>query len=228
MKVVCFDLDDTLYKEIDYLKSAFQEVALYATKRCVKTSNPVSIMAKRAYNEMLNAYLSGRNAFERLNDYLGLNVPITDYLTIYREHKPSISLDEDVVKTLDWLKENGFIIGLITDGRSNSQTAKIEALGLYHWINSDDIVISESFGSSKPSLENYKFFEDKYGIGAYYYIGDNIEKDFIAPNTLGWKTICLKQDENNVHRQSFSVDIIKMPKYMVDKLSECMNFVKEM
>ena len=28
-KVVVFDLDDTLYKEIDYLKSAFQEIADY-------------------------------------------------------------------------------------------------------------------------------------------------------------------------------------------------------
>ena len=28
-KVVCFDLDDTLYKEIDYVQSAFNEIAAF-------------------------------------------------------------------------------------------------------------------------------------------------------------------------------------------------------
>ena len=27
--VICFDLDDTLYKEIDYLKSAYKEIAVW-------------------------------------------------------------------------------------------------------------------------------------------------------------------------------------------------------
>ncbi len=34
MKVVCFDLDDTHYKEIDYLKSACKEIASYAADYC--------------------------------------------------------------------------------------------------------------------------------------------------------------------------------------------------
>ena len=223
--VVCFDLDDTLYKEIDYLKSAFQEVARYAAECCGKTSGPVSILAIKAFNEMLNTYLSGGNAFERLNGFLGLNVPIADYLAIYREHMPSISLGEDAVKTLDWLKENDFIIGLITDGRVNSQTAKIEALGLYRWIKPENVVISESFGSTKPAERNYKYFVDKYGKGSYCYIGDNPEKDFIAPNALGWKTICLKQDKDNVHRQDFSVEKAKMPQYVIGSISECIEII---
>lgn len=225
MKVVCFDLDDTLYKEIDYLKSAFQEVAHYAAECCGKASDPVSILVAKAYNEMLDAYLSGGNAFERLNGFLGLNVPIADYLTIYREHKPSISLDEDAVKTLDWLKEKGVIIGLITDGRVKSQLAKIEALGLYRWIKPENIVISESFGSSKPALENYKYYEDKYGNGLYYYIGDNTEKDFGAPNTLGWKTICLKRNSDNIHKQDFSIEKAKMPKHIIGSISDCIKLI---
>ena len=30
-EVICFDLDDTLFKEMDYLKSAYHEIAIYAT-----------------------------------------------------------------------------------------------------------------------------------------------------------------------------------------------------
>lgn len=34
MRVVCFDLDDTLYKEIDYMKSACKEIASCAADYC--------------------------------------------------------------------------------------------------------------------------------------------------------------------------------------------------
>ena len=33
------------------------------------------------------------------------------------------------------------------------------------------------------------------------YVGDNLKKDFIAPNMLGWLTVCLKDDGRNIHRQ---------------------------
>lgn len=155
-----------------------------------------------------------------------LIVPIDYYLSIYREHKPTISLCEDVVYTLDTLKNKGCIIGLITDGRVKNQSAKIEALGLNRWIHPEDIIISESFGNSKPSLENYLFFEKKYKNSIFYYIGDNPEKDFIAPNSLGWKTICLKHKINNIHKQDFSIDTTKLPNYIIDSLSECVNLIR--
>ena len=33
-QVLIFDLDDTLYKEIDYLTSAYREIARYAAAHC--------------------------------------------------------------------------------------------------------------------------------------------------------------------------------------------------
>ena len=35
----------------------------------------------------------------------------------------------------------------------------------------------------------------------FTYVGDNLKKDFIAPNALGWQTVCLKDDGRNIHRQ---------------------------
>ena len=67
MRVVCFDLDDTLYKEIDYLKSAYREIAEYAAEHCRGYSDPVSVLAHKAYDVMLAAYQEGQNAFEELN-----------------------------------------------------------------------------------------------------------------------------------------------------------------
>ena len=71
MRLICFDLDDTLYKEIDYLKSAYREIAGYAAEHCHGCSVPVTVLAHKAYEVMLAAYYEGLNAFEELNKLLG-------------------------------------------------------------------------------------------------------------------------------------------------------------
>lgn len=222
MRVICFDLDDTLYKEIDYLKSAYREIAEYAAGQCTGCSDSVNILAIKAYNRMLDAYREGQNAFEELNLFLGLVLPVSDYLYIYRNHKPKIALPEDAVRTLDALKAEGVRLGLITDGRSIQQRNKIEALGLSGWIDEKDMVISEEFGSEKPALANYEYFMKRYPkCHDFTYVGDNLNKDFIAPNSLGWMTICLRDDGRNIHRQEFStVKEEAMAKMRIETLLE--------
>lgn len=220
MRLICFDLDDTLYKEIDYLKSAYREIAKYAAGHCHECSDTVPVLAHIVYEVMLAAYHEGQNAFEELNKFLGLDLPIADYLYIYRNHKPKIALTENVVQTMDALKAKGVRVGLITDGRSIQQRNKIEALGLGRWIENADIVISEEFGSEKPALANYELFMKRYPeCHDFTYVGDNPRKDFIAPNALGWKTICLKDDGKNIHRQEVEgLEGDMMPKRWIERL----------
>lgn len=222
MKVICFDLDDTLYKEIDYLKSAYMEIAEFAAGQCTGCSDSVKILTIKAYNRMLDAYREGLNAFEDLNRFLGLEQPLRDYLYIYRHHKPKIALSEDVVKTLDAWKAEDIRLGLITDGRSVQQRNKIEALGLGRWIENEDVVISEEFGSEKPALANYEYFMKRYPeCHDFTYVGDNPRKDFIAPNSLGWMTICIKDDGRNIHKQDFTLTPEQaLPKKTIMSLKE--------
>ena len=226
MRMICFDLDDTLYKEIDYLKSAYREIAGYAAGQCTGCSGGVDILAAEAYGKMLAAYHEGQNAFEELNKFLALELPIGDYLYTYRNHKPKIVLMEDVVRTLDALKAEGVRIGLITDGRSVQQRNKIEALGLGRWIENADIVISEEFGSEKPALANYESFMKRYPeCHDFTYVGDNPRKDFIAPNALGWATVCLKDDGRNIHKQDYNVEKIKLPKKSISNITELIDII---
>ena len=220
MKVVCFDLDDTLYKEIDYLKSAYREIASYAADYCRGCSDSPIILSIKAYDAMLIAYKEGQNAFERLNAFLGINLPISQYLQIYRMHKPNIRLSKSAVSALNSLKSPECIIGLITDGRSVQQRNKVEALGLNRWIIEEDVLISEEFGSEKPTPANYEYFMKRYPESdEFMYVGDNLKKDFIAPNALGWQTVCLKDDGRNIHKQDFtSVSTKAMPKMIIEDL----------
>ena len=65
------------------------------------------------------------------------------------------------------------------NGRTQTQTSKIDALGLLPYL--DHITISEEIGTEKPDSNNYKIMETTFGEGSYYYIADNLKKDFITP-----------------------------------------------
>ena len=226
-KVICFDLDDTLSKEIDYLKSAYREIARYAAAPCKGCSDSEIVLAQKAYEAMLEAYHRGENAFEMLNAFLGVQNPVSEYLSIYRNHRPEIALSEETEKVLSILKAEGCRLGLITDGRSVQQRCKIEALGLERYCDEVDIVISEEFGSEKPLLANYEYFMKRYPEASEYVdVGDNPKKDFVGANALGWMTVCLLDDGRNIHKQDFeAVSAEAQPKHKIKTLSELINLI---
>ena len=204
--VIIFDLDDTLFMEIDFLKSAFREIA-----DRLSSSEPEEL-----YVQMIGWHYSRENVFDNLARQFGVDK--AELLVEYRNHYPAISLKSEVVDLLNSLQLNGYIIGLITDGRSVTQRNKIKALGLYKWIMEENIIISEEFGEQKPCDKNYQYFTDKYPNEEFFYVGDNVKKDFITPNRLGWKSICLLDDGNNIHKQDFNIDSKFLPTFIVNNL----------
>lgn len=215
-RVAVFDLDDTLYKEQDYLQSAYREIAATVESR---DGAPQGV-----FDQMLRWWQAGENVFQRLIDTYKLDLTLNDLLTAYRSHVPSIRLDEATEGLLARLQQQA-TLGLITDGRSLTQWHKIEALGLTDYMDQKDILISEDTGFEKPSEEPFRHFMARYPSRTYYYIGDNPVKDFVAPNRLGWTTICLLDDGRNVHRQDFSLSPQMLPQHSVTQISDIENII---
>ena len=215
-KVVVFDLDDTLYKEIDFLKSAYRHIAsLVSNDHAPKDE---------VYQLMLQTYYAGGNAFEAAVTKYGFQLFSVEWmLNVYWHHKPKIALDEETKTTLDWLKAQGVVMGIISDGRMLQQKNKIETLGLEKYMDPSNIIINDRSEFFKPDMRSYRRFMEKYGADCHYwYIADNPTKDFKAPNALGWTTICLWDDGRNVHPQSFDQNPELLPKMKVKTLSEIM------
>jgi putative hydrolase of the HAD superfamily len=207
--VVVFDLDDTLYNEIDYLKSAYRHIA----------DTIEQTVGHNVYLRMLRLHREKAKVFEILIKDYQLTYSVSDLLSLYRFHKPVINCFPYVNRFLLKLKMTGCKIALITDGRSVSQRNKLEALGIYDFF--DEIVISEAFGSEKPNLKNYLHCSNFFGTSLnYYYIGDNVKKDFITPNQLGWITIGLKDNGKNIHAQSLEMPVSYLPKYFISNFKE--------
>ena len=209
--VIVFDLDDTLYKEIDFLMSGYQAIVKMIGGN------------EATYKKMLDWYHNKENTFENLIDEYKLDLSIFKLVKIYRNHVPNISLSQDTRNTLSWIKDSKFITGLMTDGYSDTQRKKIEALGLESYF--DKIIISEEFGSEKPDRKNYISFENDYPSRNYIYVGDNFNKDFITPNKLKWQTFGVLDDGRNIHKQILSLPKDNLPKVTISKISEIINYL---
>lgn len=210
-KIVAFDLDDTLFYEADYLKSAYREIA-----RILDADNDA------LFTEMCSLYNEQKNVFEYLIKKFK-KYSIEDLLTIYRNHQPNITLNKGADVLFGYLKEKGYKIGLITDGRSVTQRNKLKALNIEEEFYK--IIISEEFGSTKLSSKNFEVFRE-HTVSEYFYIADNTAKDFFHPNTLKWKTICLLDKGRNIHKQDFSLVEDFLPQYKIECLTECIDIIK--
>lgn len=215
--VVLFDLDDTLYKEIDFLCSAYRDISTEIERR---------FGVHQVYEQMIRDYRNHQDVFQQVIDRIGGGLDKSYLLDRYRSHIPQIRLDQETISCLSALKDRHIPMGLITDGRSITQRNKIHALGLHTWIEDPDIIISEEFGSEKPSEQNYRYFEERYPECCFWYVGDNLQKDFVTPNQLGWQTVCLLDDGRNIHKQDFSLPEAYLPNFRITTLHELLKYLE--
>ncbi|MDE6160297.1 MAG: HAD family hydrolase [Muribaculaceae bacterium] len=187
--IILFDLDDTLYAERDFLHSGWHAVAAAS-----------GIDPSEAYALMRSA----DNAFDALHERVP-GFSVAEMLDIYRNHVPEISLPRGVAEMLGRLSDIYGGAGIISDGRSATQRNKIKALGIESYFSY--ISISEEIGADKTSPVPFRlamrhFGEDK----SYIYVGDNIAKDFLWPNRLGWRTVMLEEPVvgRNIHSQQIT------------------------
>ncbi|MBA3284850.1 MAG: HAD family hydrolase [Nitrosopumilus sp.] len=200
-----FDLDDTLFYELDFLKSAYKNISKQLS----------AIINKDIYEDMLELYHKKENTFNWLTDkYKNVAPFLTNewLLKEYREHIPTIALSDETSNFLQKARSCAIPMGLITDGRSLTQRNKLKALDIDKYFT--DIIISEEFGSEKPDERNYLYFVNKYPGKEFYFFGDNTSKDFIVPIKLGWTLICIKNSGYSIHLQ----DLDKLP-ILSDKIS---------
>lgn len=187
-ELVIFDLDDTLYPEKAYVKSGYRKIA--------NAFPQIEAMADRLWE----AFLAGQQAINAVLQAEGLlnEQNLKRCLEIYRNQTPDIELYDGVLELLNGLKSDGKKLALITDGRSEGQRAKIRALGIENVF--DSVIITDELGGieyRKPCKKAFVLTVE--GLGVPYeksvYVGDNVNKDFVAPNKLGMQSILVKNQD---------------------------------
>lgn len=188
LKAIVFDLDDTLYSEKEYVKSGYAAVAKFLAN------------VKNAEEKLWKAFEEKKLAIDDV--LLSENIYSEELkqkcLEVYRFHQPNICFYDGVENMLIQLRKKSFFVGIITDGRPEGQRAKIKALDLKKYV--DHIIITDELGGieyRKPNKKAFVLMKERFGIDypKMCYVGDNIKKDFIAPEKLGMKTFFI----NNIN-----------------------------
>lgn len=188
LKAVIFDMDDTLYGEKEYVKSGYRRIAELLPQ------------AENAEERLWKLFEQKKPAIDELLKSEGLDTPKIKEacLNAYRFQKPEIHLYPGVEEMLKRLRSKGFLLGLITDGRPEGQRAKIEALGLEGLF--DQIIVTDEFGGAdfrKPNPLAFQTMKERLNVEytQMCYVGDNIKKDFIAPQQLGMRSIWFRNQD---------------------------------
>ncbi|MDX4012119.1 HAD family hydrolase [Aliarcobacter skirrowii] len=192
IKVIVFDLDDTLYDEIEYVKSGFIQVANYFSYEFEIDKNLI-------YNYMIqDLETNGRgkifdNMLENFKIYSKEN--IKKAILVYRTHKPNIVLPQESIEVLRYYNSLKIPIYIVTDGNKIVQNNKIEALKIRKYIKKDFITHRYGIKNSKPST--YCFLKIAQNENVEFrdivYIGDNPNKDFVNIKKIGFRTIRIVQ-----------------------------------
>ncbi|BAZ12826.1 HAD-superfamily hydrolase, subfamily IA, variant 1 [Calothrix sp. NIES-4071] len=196
IKVLVFDLDDTLFPEHDFVRSGFQAVANWLEKKYSITNFFVvawKLFEQGKRGNIFNLALEEMEVFEP--------EIIAELLQVYREHFPKIALHNDAKSAISYFKSKKEL-GIITDGYLRVQQNKVKALGIE--TDFDWIIYTDFYGRDcwKPSPIPYlKAMELAEATGSEcVYVGDNPNKDFVTAKQLDWLTIqiCREGEYTNV------------------------------
>lgn len=210
--ILVFDLDDTLYDEKQFVYSGFLEVANWISEMSKRPSNLI-------YESMVkDLSVNGRgevfnNALKKY--FYETKTNIKKCLSIYRLHKPRISLETDVVDLLIELGK-AYKLYIVTDGNKIVQNNKIKSLDVEKYMKKAFITYRYGLKASKPSLKCFELIKNIERIKwqELVYVGDNPNKDFVNLNKVNAITIRVLQGEyanimvTNEYDAKFKIDKI--------------------
>lgn len=217
--LVAFDLDDTLYAEMSFVRSGMGEV-----ERVLSSHPEYPITSEQAYESLSH----GRNPFEPLIESLKPDNPDNEAIVEalrsldheYKTHRPDIRLFADAMECLKALHGN-YPLALITDGRAKIQLNKVKALGLNRYIPVRRMYISEISGADKTTDVPFRLAMASGRYDACVYVGDNVQKDFHHPNLLGWHTVGIADRGENIFPQKgFAVPAPNAPRHVIQSLTQ--------
>jgi putative hydrolase of the HAD superfamily len=198
LRAILFDLDDTLYRERDFVASGFDAVAANASRALGIESQRVRDALERA----LATHGRGHTIDHALES-LGMEPArvaqaLPSLVHAYRSHRPRLHLLPDAARCLDALERAGIAMGLVTDGDPSVQRSKVDALGLHGRFVVERYTWDAGAALQKPHASAFEpALEVLARLGLHanetLYVGDNPTKDFVGARALGLRTMRVRR-----------------------------------
>ncbi|MCG7309599.1 HAD family hydrolase [Brachybacterium sp. ACRRE] len=138
-----------------------------------------------------HGYAPRRVLADGLRERLGLSTDPEELVSqLRRGHLPYIEPYPGVVEQLQSLRGAGIPIVVVTNGRTEQQSRKLDLTGIDDLV--DHVVISESVGVKKPTAGIFEAALERLGSaaepGAVWMVGDHPEADIAGGRAAGFST----------------------------------------
>ena len=197
-----FDVDDTLYEQIVPFKNAYRSLF------DIDIDMEKFYLLSRYYSDV--KFEASRNGEMTMDEYhiyriqeaaRDLGVFLTDEQALnmqkeYKKNQQKLQMSDITINILELAKKNNVKLGVITNGPSEHQWAKVDALGVEKWIPRENIIVSGDLGIiNKPDVRIFDAMQEKLQLDteSLYYIGDSFENDIVGANNAGWKSIWINR-----------------------------------
>ena len=216
-KVIFFDIDDTLYNQIEPFQKSFDKNFSFPDidiEDVFKTS-------RRLSDEVFEKSESGTISMDEMQIFrikkalqlYGFHISNSDALQFqkdYSKFQNNIELSWRLKALFDTLSNNGIILGIITNGPSKHQWTKISNLKLNSWIPKERVIISADVGVAKPNKKIFDLAQSKVSGGEheYYYVGDSFLNDIVGAKNAGWKSIWYNHRKRVADNESVTSDFV--------------------
>jgi putative hydrolase of the HAD superfamily len=215
---IIFDLDQTLLDKN-------QSLINFANYQYDKFSLVRFIPDKRdfidKFIELNNIVMPKEEVYEKLIDIFNIKKSLfTDLLDDLNNqfHMYSVGYP-GLHEMLRTLKEQGYKLGVITNGRDFYQRNKISALGISEYF--DNIVTSGGVKIKKPDPEIFKIaLKNLNSISEHcVMVGDNLKADVIPAKELGMYTVLKSKDNSTSQPNAICDDLLEIPS-IVNRIAE--------
>lgn len=187
IRVIGFDLDNTLYNQELFEFEVFEDIASEISKYFHIDKEDYLEELKQLYNTGEKEFLFDKT-MAKIYGKLPINWDsfVKEYiLSIYRNFIPkNISPYDGTVNILKKLKEENYKLVLITNGNSKVQNNKINGLDIRKYF--DLILISDDYEPRRRKPDTHMFEEALSFFNIHssqmVYIGDDLERDKASEN----------------------------------------------
>jgi FMN phosphatase YigB (HAD superfamily) len=183
-RLALFDLDDTLIGS--------REVFVAWAARQVERHGAAGDLDEFLRTEHIHWTGDPEDTFRGLAAFFSLDASPGELMRSYRaEMSDLLTCFPGVFEGLEALRDSGWRIGIVTNGFTDFQNAKIDAVGLRAYV--DVVCVSETEGSWKPEAKIFQIAAERAGapLEGGWMTGDSLGSDIAGAAPLGLHTAWL-------------------------------------
>ena len=226
VRYILFDIDDTLYDSTLQMSTARMNAIRAMTQTGLPTEVETTYKVLEKIVEKYGPHYSRH--FDELLERLGLKWDprvIASGVIAYRETSAAyLKPYPDTVPTLLKLRDQGYRLGVVSEGRAVKQWQKLVQLGVQHIPHL--VIISEELGLEALDSSLFKAVLERIDAQPRetIFVGSKLEPDIASANGLGVITVRIRKGKNRIETPERDE---ATPKYEIDRLSEIFDVIKK-